>query len=79
MQHYSKNRFVLTMDNIYVCCTWIGNKHTNVLQVVYSPCNTMSWHFTDLVVNFIVKQCDFFIVVDGFESFKEIESSNVAF
>jgi len=33
------------------------------LNRVYSPCNTMSRHFTDLVMKVIVKQRDYFIVV----------------
>jgi len=66
------------MDNIYVA-HGLETRIQNVLRIVYNPCNTMSRRFTDLVVKVIVKRCDFFIVVEGFESFKELESSNVVF
>jgi len=66
------------MDNIYVA-HGLETRIQNVLRVIYSPCNTMSRCFTDLVVKVIVKEGDFFIVVEGCKSLKELESSNVVF
>ena len=51
------------MDNIYVAhALEMCIQNVQVLQIVYSPCNTMSQRFTDL----LVKVIDFSIVAEHF-------------